>query len=361
MKIKRFQKKITEKGVDLAIFFNIDSLNQDNDLVYFTEYKGVGALVVPKNRLSFLVVPEMEYGRIKGKGMRVHKLKKKKKLFEEIKEILKKKKIRYKKIGINENVVTVNLYKALRKGFTKCNFKDLSLDCDTVRAVKTQKEILMIKKACAVTDKIFSGLVCGFKKKKFKKEKEVVGFIDEMARTEGCELAFPPVVASGRGASVAHYEAQNVKLRKGFLILDFGVRYKNYNSDMTRTIYLGTPSKKERNVYNLLLRIQKKAIEKVKLGEYAGKIYDFVSEEMGDFAEYFNHGLGHGIGIKVHEPPNLTYLSKDKIKKNMVFTVEPGIYIENKFGIRIEDTVVMKEKATRLTKSTKVLLSVPKV
>lgn len=356
MKIRRFQERLKEKKIDIALIYNIDSMGSDNDLVYFTGYKGVGALVIPKDKPAFVLVPGMEYGRIKGKGIRVYKLRKKKRLFEEIIDRLDKNKIKNKVIGINKNTVTLNVHKAMKRYFKKSKYKDIYASCEKVREVKEDNEISDIKKACTLTDRLFSEIVKNLKNKKIKTELDIVRFMELKAKGWDSNLSFPPVVASGKGASTAHYEAMDVRLREGFLVMDFGVKYKDYNSDMTRTVYIGKPSRKDIVLYNLVLNIQKNTIQNIKLGDNAGKIYDNVLKDLGEYKDYFNHGLGHGIGIKVHELPNITLDSKDKIKKDMIFTIEPGIYFEDKLGIRIEDTIIMKDKAVRLTNSTKDLI-----
>jgi len=376
MRIKEFQRELEKKKTDFALFYNIDSMGGDDDIMYFSGYRGIGVLIVPKNKKPFLVVPEMEYGRVKNK-IKVYKWTKKKRLFEFCLHLINKNKIKKKKIGINKNIFTLNVYKSFKKYFKKNKIIDVSGLCGKAKEIKTEAEIKKIKKACSITGRLFSLLIknikssknslnfSGHKKshsdflvnKKLKTEKDIVNFLDKKAKDFNCKLAFA-VVASGKGASVPHYEAQNIKLRKGFCVIDFGVRYKNYNSDMTRTIYIGKPSKKEINLYTFLLNIQKNIIKNIKINDGCGRIYNSVREQLEKYSKNFNHGLGHGIGIKVHELPNLTDKSKDKIQKNMVFTVEPGIYFQNKFGIRIEDTVLMKEKAIRLTKTTKDLLIV---
>jgi len=356
MKIKGFQELLKKRKIDFALFYNLDSITYEKDMAYFSDYKGIGVLIIPKNKKPFLIVPEMEYGRSKNK-IKVYKWPKKKRLFEFVSTLINKSKIKKKKIGINKNVFTLNVYKSFKKHFKKNKTIDISSLCDKVREIKNEKEIKNIKKACKITNKIFSSLVKNIKTKKIKTELSVSDFLGTEAKKFGCELAFNPVVASGKGASIPHYEAQNIKLKKGFLVLDFGVKYKNYNSDITRTIYIGKPSKKDIELYNLLLNIQKNTIKDIKINENCEKIYNKVKKDLKKYSKNFTHGLGHGIGIKVHELPNLTEKSKDKIQKNMVFTVEPGIYLKNKLGIRIEDTVLMKNKAIRLTKATKDLLT----
>ena len=140
--------------------------------------------------------------------------------------------------------------------------------------------------------------------------------------------------------------------------MDFGVKCKGYCSDMTRTIFVGNPNKKDKEIYNFLLNIQKNAINEVKENKKCSELYDFVNKNLGKYKSNFTHGLGHGVGVEIHELPNLTLNSKDRIKNNMVFTIEPGIYLPKRFGIRIEDTILFRKKTEVLTKTTKDLLIV---
>lgn len=155
-----------------------------------------------------------------------------------------------------------------------------------------------------------------------------------------------------------HHEPKNEKIKKGFCVIDFGVKYKGYCSDITRTAYVGKPSQKEKEIYNMLLKIQKDAISQVKENKKCSELYNFVNESLGKCKKYFTHGLGHGVGVEIHEMPNLTLNSKDRIKNNMVFTIEPGIYFPGKFGIRIEDTILFKNNPISLTTTSKDLITI---
>ena len=127
---------------------------------------------------------------------------------------------------------------------------------------------------------------------------------------------------------------------------------------MTRTIYVGNPDKKEIGIYNMLLKIQNDTIQQIKENKKCSELYDFVNTKLGKYKKYFTHGLGHGVGVEIHEMPNISLNSKDRIQNSMVFTIEPGIYFPKKFGIRIEDTLLFKDKPIILTKTSKDLLIV---
>ncbi|MFT4311159.1 MAG: M24 family metallopeptidase [Candidatus Woesearchaeota archaeon] len=223
-----------------------------------------------------------------------------------------------------------------------------------VRRRKTREEINKIKLACEFTDKCFLKIVEGLKKRKYVKEKDVEREIRVFAAKNDLEIAFDPIVASQKNAATPHHNNTGI-LRKGFLIVDFGFKYQGYSSDMTRTLYLGEPTKEEKELYEKVLRSQLDAINQCKEGILLKEIDENVRKSLGKYSNYFIHSLGHGIGVKVHEEP--FFKEKEKIQIRDVFTIEPGIYIKNELGIRIEDTIFIEEKETKiLTKTSKKLV-----
>ncbi|MBI2654619.1 aminopeptidase P family protein [Candidatus Woesearchaeota archaeon] len=356
MRINEFKAILDEKNLDFAVFYNLDSARVNPNLFYFSGYKGMGALVIPKNNHPFLIVPEMEYQRAKRSMIKKVYSMEKKRFFPSIYKVVKKNKLKSKNLAIDKNNFTLNSYGHFKKQFKKIKAKDISLDCIKLRQIKTEKEIKLIKKSCSYADKILQKLIKNFKH--FETESEAAAFLEHEARKNGLELAFSPIVASGSNGSMPHHEPSNGKIKHGFCVIDFGVKYKGYCSDITRTIYIGKPTQKEKEIYNMLLNIQKNAINQAKQNKKCSKLYEYVVKNLGKYKNSFIHGLGHGLGVEIHEMPNLTLNSKDKIKDSMVFTIEPGIYFPRKFGIRIEDTVLLRQKPILLTKTSKDLLIV---
>lgn len=222
---------------------------------------------------------------------------------------------------------------------------------------KSKKQIKLVEKSCQITSKIINNCIKNIKN--FKNEKEVESFLKKETKKNKCRLAFPSIVGFGSYAAIIHHKPSNRKLKKGFLLLDFGVRYKGYCSDITRTIYLGKPSKKERYFYNLVLKTQSASIKKLKVGVKANKIYFTAVKALGKYSKYFTHKLGHGVGRKIHEGPGLGKRNNNKLKANTTLTVEPGLYFKKKFGIRIEDTILLKKNGIKiLTKVSKNLVIV---
>ncbi|MFH1642987.1 MAG: aminopeptidase P family protein [Nanoarchaeota archaeon] len=347
MKIKELQKILSKKKTDFALFYNADYDKNEHNMVYFSQYKGIGVLVIPKDNFPFLIVPKMEQKSAKeGNIKRIIVWDKEKRLFENVKFIIKKNNV---KIAIDKNNFSLNAYKELKKNF-KLKTTDISKECDKLRQIKTKKEIEIIKKGCKISDEILTK--CIKQIKTFKTESEIKAHLENETKKRGCELAFSTIVASGKNSSKAHHHTIDTKLNRGFCVIDFGIKYKDYCTDTTRTIYIGKITKKEKQIYDFLLKVQKDTIKSIKINDKCSKINEYARKSLKQYNKYFTHGLGHGFGIKIHELPNLTEKSKDVIQNNMVFTVEPGIYMKS-FGIRIEDDILIEKNQVKILTRTR--------
>jgi Xaa-Pro aminopeptidase len=223
--------------------------------------------------------------------------------------------------------------------------------------VKRKDEIIKIKKACQITDAIFSNIIKNFN---FKTEIELRDFIVDEIKKRGLKSSFPPIVTSGKRAGNEIHPKSTDNKMSGFVIIDFGVIYEKYMSDMTRTIYAGVPTKEDKDIYKLLLQSEELGINIAAKDVNCADVDEVVRNSLGKYKKYFIHMLGHGVGTKIHEEPKLYYkLTKPILKENMIITIEPGIYIKNKLGIRIEDTcLITKKGCVSLTKSPKDLIVV---
>ncbi|MFP4567596.1 MAG: M24 family metallopeptidase [Candidatus Woesearchaeota archaeon] len=232
--------------------------------------------------------------------------------------------------------------------------QNITKELAELRQTKTLDEIKKIKIACNHTVKCWKDIIKKLEIKELKSEKQIETHIQKYALENNLDLAFSPVVASGNNASVPHHKPEK-KLKKGFLVIDMGFTYEGYKSDMTRTIYLGKITKEEKQIYEELLNIQKEMIKRAKPGKSAQKLQEETQTLMGKNKELFIHGLGHGVGVYIHEKPSILEQSEDKIGQNNVLTIEPGYYTK-KYGIRIEDTILIGQKNQILTeKATKKL------
>jgi Xaa-Pro dipeptidase len=332
--IKKLQKEL---DVDQAIFINIKKSDGTSNIFYFLQQKIAPAvLVIPKKGKPILYTAGFEYKMYK-KQIKDIKVKEMKKLDDALKGLKGT-------TGYDARELNVKLYNKLRK----IKRKDISVTLQNIRKTKTEVEIKKLKKAAAITTDIFNRLL----KKKFKHEKEIKQFLLTETAANGCEPAFDPVVASGKDAADPHYNKEK-PLAKGFCVIDYGVRYQGYRGDVTRTVFIGKPTEKEREIYNNLLQIQKQAIKLYKKGNKCNDAYQFVANIL---KERFIHSLGHGVGLDIHESPNIG-LSPVIFQNNMVVTCEPGVYVPNKYGIRIEDDILINnDKPIILSKTPKALI-----
>ncbi len=344
MKLKDFQQILKKKELDAAIL-----LHPDVNITYFTQVIPSYAVLIISQRSSQIYITSLD-DKPKLKEIFVKSLKKG---WED-----KIKSKEYKRIGLNYSAITMNSFRKMKKLFPPAKFVDISKDLIELRSIKTEKEIGLIKKACKITDKTFEQVLERLKQEKFKTEKEISNFIEQSFKDQGAELAFPSIVAMGKNAAIPHYCTGTQKLRRGFLLFDIGAKYKNYCADMSRTVFLGTISEKEQKVYNKLLEAQKGAIKEASKGMRFSDLDKFTRKSLGEYSSYFIHSLGHGLGIEIHEKPSFSEESKDEIMENQVFTIEPGVYFPEEFGLRIEDTMIFSRKLKQLTKSNKELIQI---
>ena len=224
---------------------------------------------------------------------------------------------------------------------------------EELRLIKEDEEIEKIIKAVEIADKGFEFLLDFIEPGRT--EKEIALELEFFMKREGGEAnAFDFIVASGKRGALPHGVASSKVVENGELItIDFGTVYQGYHSDITRTIALGEVSDKQKEIYNIVLEAQKKVIEEIKAGMTgveADKIArDFIAQ--AGYEDNFGHGLGHGLGLEIHESPRLSKTSDSTLEKGMVVTDEPGIYISGFGGVRIEDDLVITENGCRVLNS----------
>ena len=269
----------------------------------------------------------------------------------------------YKKISFEASHTTVSEYNLLLKLFEGYEL-DFSGEIDRLilndlRRKKSPDEVEKIKAAQKITDECFTH-ICSFIKEGMT-EKEIQLEMDFYMLSHGADaLSFETIVASGENGAKPHAVPGERKVKKGdFITMDFGAVVDFYHSDMTRTIALGEPNAEMIRVYNTVLFAQNSAISYAKDG-VSCKSVDSVARDIikeAGFGEYFGHGTGHGVGVEIHEEPCFNTISPDTFSEGDVVSVEPGIYIPGKFGVRIEDMIYNDgQKVINLTKSEKNLI-----
>ena len=354
-------KNRIKKVRDIINEAEYDSLLIDSDVnrFYLTNFTGSAGRVLftPENEYFITDFRYTEQAANQTDGFKIVELNKD--VVESINDILQRDGT--EKLGFEAK--TVNYY---QYGKYDEKFKDIELISTEdlikdVRMIKEENEIEMIKKAIEISDKAYEHILdfieVGMTEKEVALELEIF-----QKKLGGSKNAFDFIVASGKRSSMPHGVASDKVIKENELItLDFGTFYKGYCSDMTRTFVLGKANQKQKEIYNKVLEAQLAVIDKIKAGMSgveADKIARDIIEDAG-YGDNFGHGLGHGIGVEVHEGPNVSYKSEDDLKENSIVTDEPGIYIKDWGGVRIEDDLLItKDGCEVLNSSPKELIEV---
>ncbi len=250
-----------------------------------------------------------------------------------------------KRAGVEKEYLAFAQYLDLQKKFSAIRFVATSEFVESLASLKSKAEISLITKAVAITDAVFEEVLkivkAGIS------ELDVSAEISYLHKKHGAEKdSFEPIVVSGPRGSLPHGRPSTKKIKRGELVtLDLGCFYNGYCSDLTRTVAVGKPSVEAREVYSVVLQAQQNAIDSARSGIEAKK-FDGVARsyiQAKGYGKYFGHGLGHGIGLQIHEFPRISPRSTHTLQHGNVITVEPGIYLSGKFGVRIEDDIVIRD------------------
>lgn len=267
------------------------------------------------------------------------------------------KRFRIRKLGFEGFYTSHRNFLRLRKISGKTVLKDVSEQLSALRMQKTIEELRLIIKAQQITDKIFEILRKGGLKSSMS-EKMIAWKIETIAHDLSADdISFPPIVGINEHSASPHHKNTDRKLKKGDLVLlDFGVIYHGYCSDMTRVLFSRQPQLFEQKIYSLVLEAQE-TTERSLRSDMKGHKVDAIARKIiteKGYSKHFSHSLGHGVGLEIHELPNLSEKYKKAIPENAVITVEPGIYLPGKFGVRLEDMGIVKKDGFRvLTESPK--------
>lgn len=265
-----------------------------------------------------------------------------------------------KKLGFEEDVLSFSSY-SLYKSKVSCELVPMEGIVEEIRVVKDESELEVLRKAAEIADKAFEHIVKFIKPGMTEREigLELEFFMKKLGATA---LSFPSIVASGVRSSLPHGVATEKVVKEGeFLTLDYGCVFEGYCSDMTRTLVIGEPTEKMVEIYNVVLEAQERALKAFKPGVPAIEVdkvaRDYITEK--GYGSYFGHSLGHGVGRQIHEAPMVGYRNAKELQAGMVVTDEPGIYIPDLGGVRIEDLLLIKEDGIEiLSKSPKQLICI---
>ncbi|MET3684300.1 Xaa-Pro aminopeptidase [Alkalibacillus flavidus] len=263
------------------------------------------------------------------------------------------------RLGFEKNDVTYHTYDVYNQAL-EAEFVPVEGLVEKLRLYKTESEIQILREAAQIADAAFDYIQTIIKPGV--REIDVSNELEFFMRKQGAvSSSFDIIVASGYRAALPHGVASDKEIHSGELVtLDFGALYKGYCSDMTRTVAVGPISDELKSIYNTVLEAQKRGMDGLKAGitgkEADALTRDYIKEQ--GYGEYFGHSTGHGLGMDVHEAPSLSFRNENALEPGMVVTVEPGIYVPNVGGCRIEDDAVITENGhERLTFSTKELIT----
>ena len=264
------------------------------------------------------------------------------------------------RIGFESDFVTYDMYTKLTEGMSTIHL--LPVQIDELRMMKDENEVAAIKKAVEIADSAFVHIL-SFIKPGISEQTVALELEYQMRKLGAEKPAFDTIVASGKRGALPHGIASKKIIELGdFVTMDFGAVYQGYHSDITRTICMGSPTDKQRQLYDIVLTAQLAGVEAVQPGK-TGREVDAVARKIivdAGFGDYFGHGLGHGLGLYIHEDPRLSPSNTQTVlMESMVVTVEPGIYLPEWGGIRIEDTVLVSTDGCQiLTASSKHLIEI---
>ncbi|REJ25389.1 MAG: Xaa-Pro dipeptidase [Bacillaceae bacterium] len=278
-------------------------------------------------------------------------------IFEEV--AAQAKKMGITRLGFEQDHLSYSTYTSYKDVLKGIEFVPVSNIVEKLRLIKTDEEIKILKEAAEIVDAAFTHILHMIRPGV--REIELANELEFFMRKKGAaSSSFDTIVASGYRSALPHGVASEKPIEKGELVtFDFGAYYKGYCSDMTRTIAVGDPGDEMKEIYNIVLEAQKKGVREIKSG-MTGREADAVTrtyiEDKG-YGEYFGHSTGHGIGLEIHEGPTLSARSDTVLQPGMVVTVEPGIYLPGKGGVRIEDDILITEHGNEvLTHSKKELI-----
>ncbi|MGA2669443.1 MAG: Xaa-Pro peptidase family protein [Ignavibacteria bacterium] len=349
-RIEKLTRMLDSQSLDAFYITHLPNIR------YLTKFSGSSGLVILTRTNKYFITDfrykEQSAMEVKGFDIIINYDNK-----EEVKAIFKKDNLR--SVGFEASHLSYSALENNKKNFDGVKFVPLTDEIEKLTVQKTPEEIESVRKAIEITDLAFSKVLEIIKPGV--KELDISAEITYMHKKFGAlKDSFEPIIASGWRGALPHGIASDKIIKEGEMVtLDIGCQYNGFSSDMTRTVSVGKPSDEMKKIYDIVFDSQQMGIEKAKAG-ITSKQLDSVSRNYINskgYSENFGHGLGHGLGIEVHEMPGLNQRTEVPLLENSIVTIEPGIYIDNIGGVRIEDDVLLNDKGCEvLNKSPKDLI-----
>lgn len=334
-RLDRLQSRLDEQRLDALLVTNLTNVR------YLTGFSGTnGQVLLTAERRSFLTDPRYEArasSLVEAAEVEIYP----NRITDALLPIVEEANV--KRLGVEAKTMTLHENDDLQNRIGDLTLVPTIGLVEEMRRTKEPAEVELLKEAVALGDRMFDRLLETLAPGRT--ERQIALEIEVTMREWGAEeVSFPPIVGSGPLSAHIHHTAGERALQKGDLVLaDFGCRWRGYCSDLTRTVVLGPAGNEQRDMYDLVLRAQRTGIEAVGAaarGQAVDASARSVIEDAGSGA-LFGHGLGHGVGLEVHEAPRLNKISEDTLEIGDVVTVEPGVYVQGFGGIRIEDCVLV--------------------
>lgn len=261
-----------------------------------------------------------------------------------------------RRLGYESHDLTVDGRAELDEVSGDAELVSIARTVEDLRVVKDEHEVELLREACAIADRALADLIAAGGLRAGRSEREIGRDLDNRMLDLGADaVSFDTIVASGPNSAIPHHRPTDRVVERGdFLKLDFGATYRGYHSDMTRTFVVGQPADWQREIYQLVADAQRRGREALVPGVDVVRV-DRAARDLiaaAGYGEQFAHGLGHGVGLEIHEAPTLSPLGASTLAELMPVTVEPGVYLEGRGGVRIEDTLVVRADGPELLTTT---------
>jgi Xaa-Pro aminopeptidase len=314
-------------------------ISKPENVFYLCGFKGTFGLLLITPRSASLVT-DFRYFRVARKQIP------KGIVLIDIKKGIKKILGRFKRLGIEDEHIKYSRVLDYKKKLKGVRIKPISGLVERMRQVKSAEEIRIMRKAVKIMCKAFEKFTKGIRVGQ--SEDEMEWNLLSICRVLGADgFSFDPIISFGKNTADVHHQKEENRLRRGEkIMIDFGIRYRGYCTDMTRIIYTSPPDLREQKIYSTVLEANQAAIASIEVGRKLSEIDKAARDviENAGYSDKFGHATGHGIGLEVHEDPRVSSKSDAVVDPGMVFTVEPGIYIDRVGGVRIEDMVYVNFK-----------------
>ena len=352
-RIKKVVERISEKELDGLLLVKNEKLIREN-VRYITGFTGDTAYVVITPQRRILILDDRYIDQAKEQCPEFEIIRYDRPFTKKLREVVEELNIR--KLGVEFNGLTMDMFKTIKDALSEIELVDSNGIIESLRAVKDKEEIKLIEEASRIAGKAYKHILDFFKVGV--REKDIALEFEFFMRKSGADgLAFDTILVSGERTTHQHGAPSEKKINNGdFIIIDFGALYEGYRCDITRTFVVGQATAKQKDIYYTVKKAQQKGLDLLKAGVRGKDVCVEARKIIEDagYGDYTGYGLGHGVGLEVHEDPYFRSYGELVFEEGHVVTVEPGIYISGWGGVRIEDTVVIEKNGC------KVLTNLPK-